>query len=611
MGDKKRTHDIFGEFIDRYTLSESEADGATVPILYEGRYAKGAVSDAAGLDDELAEMFPEMTLEGREALKRKHGTLYAILEAEEVIAEKAIDILRHYVENILPNGLKAQLVAISRRAAVRYQAAMIVARDELVAEAEKLDAATRQLDDLELQTSPKKLRAAVRAARQLDRLRAIEFAAIISPDNNDPPEWSEWSDGNKIESRIARFKKPFEHPDPDKRDPLAFLIVKSMLLTGFDAPIEGVMYLDRPIREAELLQAIARVNRTGHGKTAGIVVDYFGIARHLKEALTAYSAEDIDGALQSLADEIPKLRDRHARVMSLFETRQVDVLGDAEEAVEALADERLRAEFTVKLKQFLATLDLVLPRPEALPFVRDAQRLGEVYARARNRYREGLPQLDKSAGRKVQALIDAHIVSLGIDPRIPPIAITDAKFSDQIGRQVSDRAKASEMEHAIRYHIRKKLDEDPVHYQKLSERLEEILHQFGDSWEQLAFALQEFVSQVTKGRKQDDTFPGLDPHLHAPFFDILKEERGRVSPLAGTDHQWLADLTLDMVDRLIRDEISNVGFWVSATRQEELRGRLFVFLDDSNVVDFERADLVADRLMDLAKANHARLVRDT
>ncbi len=382
MGDKKRTNDIFGTFIDRYTLKESEADGATVPILYEGRYAKGAVADGAGLDDELAEMFPEMTAEEREALKRKYGTLHAILESKEVIADKAKDMLRHYVENILPNGLKAQLVAISRLAAVRYRVAMIEARDDLVVEAEKLDVATRQLDDLELQGKPKKLKTAVRAARQLGRLRALEFATIISPDNNDPPEWKDSTDPVRAENAIASFKRPFEHADAEKRSALAFLIVKSMLLTGFDAPIEGVMYLDRPIREAELLQAIARVNRTGHGKTAGIVVDYYGIAKHLKEALTEYSAEDIDGALQSLADEIPKLRDRHMRVMALFEARNVDPMGDAEAAVVALGDERLRAEFTVKLKQFLATLDLVLPRPEGLPFVRDAVQLGEIYARA-------------------------------------------------------------------------------------------------------------------------------------------------------------------------------------------------------------------------------------
>src|SRR5690606_20314436 len=130
-------------------------------------------------------------------------------------------------------------------------------------------------------------------------------------------------------------------------------------------------------------------------------------------------------------------------------------------------EERVRAEFAVKLKQFMATLDLVLPRPEGLPFVRDAKQLGEIYVRARNRYREGLPPIGKSVGRKVQQLIDEHVISLGIDPRIPPIAITDAQFADQVSRQVSPRAKASEMEHAIRSHIKKKLDEDPVYYQKL------------------------------------------------------------------------------------------------------------------------------------------------
>lgn len=89
----------------------------------------------------------------------------------------------------------------------------------------------------------------------------------------------------------------------------------------------------------------------------------------------------------------------------------------------------------------------------------------------------------------------------------------------------------------------------------------------------------------------------------------MKEERAKTSPVSKKDQQWLAGLTLDMIDRLIRDEVSNVGFWKSATRQEDLRGKIFVFLDDNDVVDFDRADAVADRLMDLAKANHERIVR--
>lgn len=607
MGAKKRTHAIFGEFIDRYTLKEAEADGATVPILYEGRTAQGAVSDGRDLDQLFEDLFVDRRPEERAAIQRKYGTKGAIFEAEKLIEAKAQDMLRHYVEHVLPNGLKAQVVAYSRRACVRYQAAFEAARDALVKEADALDEATRRLDDVALEAKPRKLRAAVRASRQLDALMAMEFAAVISPDNNDPPEWKEWTEAGKIESRIARFKKPLPEAG-EGGDPLAFLIVKSMLLTGFDAPIEGVMYLDRPIREAELLQAIARVNRTGHGKTAGIIVDYYGVARHLKEALSAYSAEDIDGVLQSLQDEIPKLRDRHARVMAVFAERGVDP-ADAEASVELLRDERLRAELAVKLKQFLATLDLVLPRPEALPFVRDANALGEVYTRARNRYRDGLPPLGKEVGRKVQRLIDEHVISLGIDPRIPPIAITDAKFGAHVSRQVSDRAKASEMEHAIRSHIKKKLEEDPVHYQRLSERLQEILQQFGEDWKQLAIALAELVDEVKRGRTKDERL-GLDPDLHAPFFDLLKQEREKEHPVTGDDAAWLAGLTVELVDRVLRDAVSVVDFWKNATRQEELRSRVFLFLDETEIItDFDRVDAVADRLMELAKANHHKLTR--
>src|SRR5690554_534575 len=275
VGQKKRTHEIFGEFIDRYTIKESEADGATVPILYEGRTAEGAAKEGRDLDQLFEDMFQERSQEEIEAIKRKYATRGTILNAPKLIQAKSRDMLRHYVENVLPSGLKAQVVANSREAAVRYQAALVEARDELVKEAVAVEPQLLALDDLELQSKPRKVRAAVRAARQLERLRALEFAAVISPSHNDPKEWEEWSDGPKNKARIERFKRPFEHEDDAKADPLAFLIVKSMLLTGFDAPIEGVMYLDRPIREAELLQAVARVNRTGHNKQAGIVVDYY------------------------------------------------------------------------------------------------------------------------------------------------------------------------------------------------------------------------------------------------------------------------------------------------------------------------------------------------
>lgn len=297
MGEKKRTHEIFGEFIDRYTIKEAEADGATVPVLYEGRTANGAIKDGASLDELFEDLFRQYSPEELEAIKQKYATKGHIFEAPALIADKARDILRHYVTNILPNGYKAQVVAYSRLAAIRYFEALRSARDELLAEAQALSPEDKALDDEALCQRPVKVQAVVQAWRYRDTLARIEFAPIISGSNNDDPAWKPWTDGAAHEQLIKRFKKPLFHARPEQTDPLVFLVVKSMLLTGFDAPIEGVMYLDRPIREAELLQAIARVNRTGFGKRCGIVVDYYGVAQHLKEALAAYADEDVKGAL--------------------------------------------------------------------------------------------------------------------------------------------------------------------------------------------------------------------------------------------------------------------------------------------------------------------------
>ncbi len=549
MGDKKRTHEIFGEFIDRYTIKQSEEDGATVPILYEGRTAKGAVSDGRDLDQFFEDMFDDLAPEELEAAKRRYATKGHVLEAEKLIEAKARDILRHYVEFILPNGLKAQVVAYSRLATIRYYHALRAARDELVAEAEALYNADRVLDDEALATKPRRLASVVRAARQLDLLKKVEFAPVISPDNNDDPAWHKWTDAAKIEDRIRRFKMQLVHRDAAKADALAFLLVKSMLITGFDAPVKGVMYIDRPIREAELLQAIARVNRPEEHKEAGIVVDYYGVARHLKEALAAYSADDIQGALQSIKDEIPKLRDRRNRCIALFASGGVADLRDTEACVELLEDERLRAEFSVELRQFLDTLDLVLPaRRRSRSFEMPRPSVSST-PRAGNRYREGMPLLGKSIGGKVRQLIDEHIVSLGIDPKIAPISITDARFAlnTWITSRLPGRKRRrwnTQSEVSIGQH----LQEDPVHYASLSERLEEILRGFGEAWDQLVIALEGLLPEVRAGRKDADY--GLDPKTQAPFLAVLKKERQKQGPVPNSDMPWLAQLTVQLVAQI-------------------------------------------------------------
>ncbi|WP_304525722.1 type I restriction endonuclease subunit R [Halomonas sp. I5-271120] len=609
MGDKKRTHDIFGEYIDRYTIKEAEQDGATVPILYEGRTAKGAIKEGASLDGLFEDLFREHTKDELEAIRKKYATKGQIFEAPQLIQEKAQDILRHYVTHILPNGYKAQLVAYSRRAAMRYFEALESAKAALLAEAEALSPQDKALDDTQLLTRPPRIKAAIQAWRYRDVLQQLEFAVVFSSGNNDDSAWAKWSDRGAVESHIKRFKKPLTHEDPQKADPLAFLIVKSMLLTGFDAPIEGVMYLDRSIREAELLQAIARVNRTGHGKTHGMVVDYFGVANHLKEALAAYSEEDIDGALRSLKDEIPLLRDRHLRVIDVLRSQGIDSLTDSEEAVKVLADERLRAEFVVKLKEFNQTLDDVLPRPEGLEFVNDAKQLAYIHALARNRYKDSL-NLGKDTGSKVRKLIDDYVISLGIDPRIPPIQLTDADFDEYMDRQVGERAKASEMEHAIRSHVRKHLDEDPVKYSRLSERLEELLQQLDGQWDEQVEALRGLIQQLRDGANVGgEAIPDMPAHAE-PFWRELVASSGLEADQVDADTaKKLLEATEEVVG-LIQQEIAIPDFWKPShvADQEALKGRLFEELFTKNLVPITEVEALAHRLFDLARSNHERLV---
>jgi type I restriction enzyme R subunit len=654
MGKKKYTHSIFGDYLDRYTIVESQADGATVPIRYEGRTTASAVRDADDLDELFEDMFADRSPDELEAIKRRWATKGDVLEAPSLIAAKARNMLRHYVDAVLPGGFKAQVVAASRLAAVRYRDAFRAARDELLAELDALDPALRTpraADDAD--QLPRRTARLVRAWPLRDTIAALDFIPVISAGENDDASWARWSDPARQAATIEAFRRPLPGAggagpaggeagaQAGETSPIAILIVKSMLLTGFDAPREQALYLDRSIREAELLQAIARVNRTKAGKAVGYVVDYYGVAEHLKVALAAYAAEDVDGALAGVGTELPLLAERHQRVRALFRARGVDLFdsvrlpsasagggeqhptgfGDAADqaaCVELLADEALRAAFEAALKQFTTSLEIVLPRPEALPYVADAKAFGAIAFAARRRYRDESGFDVSVYGAKVRRLIDDHIEALGISTKIPPISITDADFDAKVADLPSARAKASEMEHAIRHHLREHLDTDPEHHRRLSERLEEIIAELGDQWDQLALALADFLPEVRAERAPDD----IDlTAVELPFYDLLRRERaehgGRGGEgedgeeVSGAVAELLRELTIFLVEH-IRSEIVRVGFWRNAHAQNALRGWIATrladpMIDGEDLFEFERTAALADRLVELAKANHAAL----
>jgi len=160
---------------------------------------------------------------------------------------------------------------------------------------------------------------------------------------------------------------------------ITFLIVCDMLLTGFDAPVEQVMYIDKRLREHNLLQAIARVNRVAKGKQRGFVVDYIGLANHLAQALSIYSSEDAQDIQQGLKDiltELPVLEARYQRLLQhsgrwaarrskrLSPGKLPDARAEVaviHAAAGAMEDIKLRADFEMYLKKFLKSLNLILP----------------------------------------------------------------------------------------------------------------------------------------------------------------------------------------------------------------------------------------------------------
>ncbi|RJQ81920.1 type I restriction endonuclease subunit R [Amycolatopsis panacis] len=616
MGKRKKTLDIFGTYIDRYTIKQSEEDGATVPILYEGRTTRGSVRDHDDLDELFDDMFVERTPEELERIKQRWATKGHVLEAPNLIEAKARNMLAHYVDTILPNRFKAQVVATSRTATVRYRGAFQKAQRELLAQLDSLPPGMRTAkaaEDYALRGGP--TARLVRGWRHRDLIARLDFVPVISGQHNDEAELSRWTNKPRQNQAIQDFKKPLPtggNSDPEKTSPVAFLLVKSMLLTGFDAPVEQVLYLDRHIKEAELLQAIARVNRSRKGKRAGYVIDFFGVANNLRAALAAYARDDLEGVLADIREQIPKLREREHIVRKLFAERGVtsfDTPDDIEKCVQLLEDEKLRTEFEDALKQFAETMEIVLPRLDAKPHIVPFKTFGNIQRQARNRYRD-LNGFDVSLyGAKVRQLIDDYVIAHGVDQTIPPVSVTAADFDRKVCAMTNARARASEMEHAIRHHIDQHRDEDPEFYDRLSERLERILQDLKDQAEELVQALWPLVEEARAGRQAGD---GEFSPVEAALYDLLRSAVTGLTKDCALDEDRDSAVRAATVDVIfhIRQDIQLVGFWGNTFKQDQLRMRIFdrlvVNVAGDDLFDFDRLEDLSTSVLELARANHSR-----
>ncbi|MBT2663932.1 type I restriction endonuclease subunit R [Bacillus sp. ISL-4] len=468
----KSTNRAFGPYIDKYTIEQAVEDGATVPIFYEARMVDLHVQGDS-LDELFERQFREYKEEDRERIKKKYVTEEAITSSRKRIKRIVLDMIEHYETHIQPNGFKAQVVAISREAAVMYK-------------------------------------------EMLDELSNYESRVIISAGHNDKEHLQKHHISKDEEKEvIARFKKPISE------DPLCFIIVCDKLLTGFDAPIEQVMYLDKPIKEHNLLQAIARTNRTYDKKTYGLIVDYFGVSRFLEQAFHIFNTEDVQGALQSIDTEIPRLQSRHRSAMRFFDYIPKENL---EACLQVLEPEDVRKEFDTAFKRLSESMDMVMPSPKAHGYIGDLKFLGKVRQAAKSRYRiDGMDISD--CGEKVKQLIEEHLAAVGIDVVHEPIDILSNKFKRRIEEEKTPEGKAAEMEHAIRHEIRVKLEENPVYYTSLKERLEELLQRRKDRQMDIEEILAELSSMVndmrnTAEKSQEHGFT----REQYPFYQMLEKE---------------------------------------------------------------------------------------
>lgn len=545
--DKKdrSTREVFGDYLHRYLIDQAVKDGATVPIYYEMRDAQLRI-DGRDLERDIRATFPELSDDEIEKLKRGMRLQEKLAGAPVRVEAIAGDILAHYRSTIEPNGFKAQIVTVSRDVAVTY----------------------------------------VEALRQLG---APECALIMSASNNDSARLQAHHLSKRDrDTLIGRFKR--------RDDPLKILVVCDMLLTGFDAPVEQVLYLDAPLREHTLLQAIARVNRTADGKTYGMVVDYWGDNRRISDALDMFSDEDgIASALRPLSEKVQLLESRHRAAIRLFEGigREDDTT-----CVELLRPDDIRAKFELDFLRFAEAMDMVLPDPKALeePYPSDLKRLSRIRVLARRAYHEE-PFDPKDYGAKVGEIITSHLSVTGVQQLLVKFDILDPAFRPHLESLRSSDAKAAEIEHAIRQEIHVHRDENPTAYASLWEQLERIVNDRREARVSAASALTQLEAMVGQAADIRSGVGGRSDGLTGtavailPFIDTDLPDAERSRSAAGITKAL--EEYAEVVDWHHKEDVQRQ---MRRSIKEQLR---------SLGLDAHKVEATTAKIMDVARARYA------
>ncbi|RTQ47507.1 type I restriction endonuclease subunit R [Hymenobacter gummosus] len=561
--DKSTLAEFYGrDYLDTYTIREAVDDGATVPLLYDAGIARLDVRKAE-LDAEFEAKYGHEPEEKKTRLKDEALRQYQLsAERIEAISRHLLD---HYRAKIRPDGYKAILVCAGRRAAVLYKQAIDKLRDEGVH-----DFSTRVVVSLGAAKSDKL------AAEQAERLAwNREHPQDPVPLLLTPPE--------DVKQVTEDFKLPFgDEAARDKSgkkkqfDNTAILIVSDMLLTGYDAPIAACLYLDKPLKEHSLLQAIARVNRTYRGKAEGYILDYSGITADLLHALEIFSGDvRPDDILRNLNDEIPKLALHHGQLLAFSKPLKLDRHYQREKFIDAfipyLEPLYRRDEFKVLLKAFNKSIHIVLPNVATMPYQYDFALFNEIRRKARNAYPDGDPfKVTAEESRHLQQLIDEHLRARGVDNLLAePVSIIDReKFRADI-LDASPTTKELKMRHQLKYEIKLGLGRSPAYYQPLSDRLDELIRDEAAgriTQAQLLLAYEGLLDAIVNEQREGQA-EGFRTEYETAVFNSLKAIFD--GQAAGLTRQLFHDIS---------GELDIVGWKDKGEVKKEMENKLYALL---------------------------------
>ena len=594
MKAEKSTATRFGGIIDAYTIDQAVEDKAVLPLIYEGRQVAQEVN-RAGIDTWFDRVTRKLSDQQRADLKRKLARYSEIAQGDQTISAIAYDIAEHFTKFWKGTRWKAQFAVRSRAAAVKYHEIfkeMGTISAEVIMSAPD-DRSTGD-DPAEDVTEP-----------------VVRFWKTMMAKYGGEEEYNR---------QITEGFKKREEPE--------LLIVVSKLLTGFDAPVNTVLYIDKSLTGHNLLQAIARVNRVEEDKEYGYIVDYAGVlgeldtAMHTYAALAEFEPDDLDvgHAIIDVQAQVAKLPQAHANLLNHF--KGVRKVRDEEAYEVFLADEALRKEFYKLLAEFARLLATALAtsdwandpknEPQARLYKDDLRRYQKLRTAVRNRYREAIDFEQYEA--RIRKLLDTHISADAVEVVTEAVNIFDtAAFDRAVAEQSTPASKADLIASQTKRTITERMEEDPVFFKKISDLIAQAIADHRAK----RLSDNEYLSRIREAAEQvrrpkHDDVPAevrADEHAVAVFNSLNNAVGGIAGPQGGNIRPVLASAALELVS--IVKNLKVVNWTENVDIQNAMRNHMddyfFEVVRDQHGIELtpEQIDMIVDAVLKVARARMA------